>query len=65
VVQGVLVGFGLAVVTAHVYARIKATKINGWITMFGLGMPGNGTFLRAAHAQLFPKDCFSGGCGVP
>ena len=22
--------------------------------MFGLGVPGNGMFLRAAHAQLFP-----------
>ena len=54
VMQGVLIGFGLAFVTAQVYARIKATKVNGWITMFGLGVPGNGMFLRAAHAQLFP-----------
>jgi len=54
VVQGVLIGFGLAFVLAQAYARIKATKVNGWITMFGLGVPGNGMFLRAAHAQLFP-----------
>lgn len=54
VVQGVLIGGGLAFVTAQIYARIKATKVNGWITMFGLGVPGNGMFLRAAHAQLFP-----------
>jgi hypothetical protein len=54
VVQGILIGFGLAFVTAHVYARIKATKVNGWITMFGMGEPGNGFLLRAAHAQLFP-----------
>jgi hypothetical protein len=53
VIQGILIGFGLAFVTAQVYARIKATKVNGWITMFGLGVPGNGMFLRAAHAQLF------------
>jgi hypothetical protein len=53
-IQGVLIGFGLAFVTAQAYARIKATKVNGWITMFGLGVPGNGMFLRAAHAQLFP-----------
>lgn len=53
-VQGVLIGFGLAFVTAQIYARVKATKINGWITMFGLGEPGNGMLLRAAHAQLFP-----------
>ena len=54
VVQGVLIGFGLAFVSAQAYARIKATKVNGWIIMFGLGVPGNGMLLRAAHAQLFP-----------
>jgi hypothetical protein len=54
VVQGILIGFALAFVTAQIYARIKATKVNGWITMFGLGQPGNGMLLRAAHAQLFP-----------
>ncbi|MGA2875959.1 MAG: DUF1214 domain-containing protein [Nitrososphaerales archaeon] len=54
VLDGVLIGFGLAFVISYVYARIKATKVNGWITMFGLGVPGNGIFLRAAHAQLFP-----------
>jgi hypothetical protein len=54
VVQGFLIGFGLAFVTAQIYARVKATKINGWITMFGLGEPSNGLLLRAAHAQLFP-----------
>lgn len=54
VVQGVLIGVGLAFITAQVYARIKATKVNGWITMFGLGVPGNGMLLRAAHSQYFP-----------
>ncbi len=54
VIQGILIGFGLAFVIAQIYARIKATRINGWITMFGLGVPGNGMLLRAAHAQLFP-----------
>jgi len=54
ILQGFLIGFGLAFVTAQVYARIKATRVNGWITMFGLGVPGNGMLLRAAHAQLFP-----------
>ncbi len=53
VIQGVLIGFGLAFVTAQIYARIKATKVNGWITMFGLGVPGNGVLFRAACAQLF------------
>jgi hypothetical protein len=54
VLQGFLIGWGLAFTTAQVYARIKARKVNGWITMFGLGEPGNGMLLRAAHAQLFP-----------
>ena len=35
VVQGILIGFGLAFVSAQIYARIKATKINGWITISG------------------------------
>jgi hypothetical protein len=54
VVQGVLIGVGLAFVLAQAYARIKATKVNGWVTMRGLGVPGNGMLLRAAHAQYFP-----------
>ncbi len=53
VIQGVLIGFGLAFVSAQIYARIKAKKVNGWITMSGLGEPSNGMFLRAAQAQLF------------
>jgi hypothetical protein len=53
-IQGPLIGFGLAFVSAQIYARVKATKVNGWITMYDLGRPGNGMFLRAAHAQLFP-----------
>jgi len=54
VLQGFLIGVGFAFVTAQAYARIKATKVNGWITMFGLGVPSNGVLLRAAHAQYFP-----------
>ncbi len=53
VIQGFLIGFGLAFVSAQAYARIKLRKVNGWITMYGLGEPGNGMLLRAAHAQLF------------
>ncbi|HEY7284872.1 MAG TPA: DUF1214 domain-containing protein [Vicinamibacterales bacterium] len=52
--QGILIGWGLAFVTAQVLARIKSTKINGWITMLGCGLPGNGMLLRAAQAQVFP-----------
>ena len=54
VIQGILIGFGLAFVSANAYARVKAVKVNGWITIFGLGMPDNGMLLRAAHAQFFP-----------
>lgn len=32
-----------------------AKKVNGRITMYGLGEPGNGMFLRTAHAKLFPS----------
>ena len=53
-VQGFLIGVGLAFVSAYAYAMLRATKVNGWITMFGLGLPGNNMFLRAAHAVLFP-----------
>jgi hypothetical protein len=53
VIQGILIGFGLAFVSAQFYARTKAKKVNGWITMYGLGEPSNGMLLRAAQAQLF------------
>lgn len=54
VVQGVLIGFALAFITAQVIARLKVARVNGWITLYGSGEPGNGMFLRAAHAQIFP-----------
>ena len=54
VLQGVLVGFGLALVTAQVYGKVKGSTVNGWFTMVGCGVPGNGMFLRAAHAWAFP-----------
>jgi len=54
VVQGILIGFGMAFITAQIFARVKTAKGNGWVTMSGLGLPGNGVLLRAAHAQLFP-----------
>ena len=53
-VQGFFVGGGLALVTVEVLARIKATRINGWITLFGCGLPTNGVFMRAACAWIFP-----------
>jgi hypothetical protein len=53
VVQGILIGAGLALVTAQVYGKVKSTKSNGWVTMYGCGLPGNNMFLRAAQAWTF------------
>jgi len=30
------------------------TTVNGWITLFGCGVPGNGMLFRAACALRFP-----------
>lgn len=54
VIQGILVGFGLAIATAYLIAKIKSTKVNGWSTMVGCGEPGSGMLLRAACALAFP-----------
>jgi|SRR5664280_1676840 len=54
VLQGFLVGFGLAVITARITAMIKSKKVNGWITMFGCGEPDNGMLMRAACTLAFP-----------
>jgi hypothetical protein len=55
VIQGILIGIGLAFVTIYIFAKTRATKkINGWTTMFGCSKPGNGMLLRAAHTLIFP-----------
>lgn len=54
VFQGILAGGVLGFYTAQGFARIKATKINGWITMFGCSEPGNGMLFRAACTLTFP-----------
>jgi hypothetical protein len=54
VVQGILIGFAMSFITAQVFARVKATKVNGWSTMFVCGEPGNSMLMRAACAQIFP-----------
>lgn len=53
-IQGFFVGFGLALVTIEIFARIKIARIDGWVTAFGCGLPGNGMFTRAAHTRIFP-----------
>ena len=54
VVQGIIGGVVLGFFTAQIFAGIKATKVNGWITIFGCGVPGNGILSRAACALIFP-----------
>ncbi|HEX8802477.1 MAG TPA: DUF1214 domain-containing protein [Terriglobales bacterium] len=54
VFQGIVVGGVLGFYTVQIFARIKATKVNGWITIFGCGVPGNGMLFRAACALIFP-----------
>ena len=52
--QPIITGLVLAWFTLELIAKIKATKVNGWITIFGCGVPGNGMLLRAASYQIFP-----------
>ena len=54
VVQGVIIGAVLAFITFQILARTKVKKVNGWRTMYGFGVPGNGMLLRAASYRLFP-----------
>jgi hypothetical protein len=53
-IQGVLTGVGLGVVAVEILARVKATRVNGWTTIFGAGLPTSGIFTRAAAARIFP-----------
>ena len=53
-IQGFFVGFGLALVTIEIFARIKTRKVNGWVTMSGCGLPANGMLMRAACTRIFP-----------
>ena len=53
-VQGIIIGGVLAFITSRMLGRTKIKKINGWITMYGCGEPGNGMLLRAACYQAFP-----------
>ena len=54
VVQGILIGFGLALITLPILGNAYVTKVNGWTTMYGCGDPGNGILLRAACSIVFP-----------
>jgi hypothetical protein len=53
VVQGILIGVGLAFITLLIIGNAYVTRVNGWTTMFGCGQPGNGILLRGACAVTF------------
>ncbi|MFA0816630.1 MAG: DUF1214 domain-containing protein [Anaerofustis sp.] len=54
VIQGVLVGFGLAIATAYLISKFKSKKTNGWSTLYGCGEPDSNFLQRAACALAFP-----------
>ena len=53
VIQGILVGVGLAFITLLIIGNAYITKVNGWTTMFGCGEPGNSIVRRAACSVKF------------
>jgi hypothetical protein len=54
VVQGIIVGGVLAFVTAFTLMNAEVTTVNGWSTIFGCGVPGDGILLQAACANKLP-----------
>ena len=63
VIQGVLIGFGMAIVTARIVAKLKAKKVNGWTTMFRLSIPGNN--MVESSVQLTRQDFTARGYFLP
>jgi hypothetical protein len=53
VVQGILIGIGLAFITLILIGNAYVTKVNNWTTMYGCGEPGNGILRRAACNVIF------------
>ncbi len=54
IVQGIIIGGVLAFITAQIFMNAYVTKVNGWITIFGCGEPGNGMLFKAACANKLP-----------
>jgi hypothetical protein len=54
VIQGAVIGFGIALATARITAQLKTSKSNAWTTIYKLNQPGNGMLMRAACALAFP-----------
>ena len=53
VIQGILIGAGLAFITIFIFPKAYITKVNGWTTLYGCGEPSNGILLRGACAITF------------
>jgi len=53
VVQGIIIGGGLAFITIFIFPKAYVKKVNGWTTLYGCGEPGNGILLRGACAVTF------------
>jgi hypothetical protein len=53
IIQGILIGAGLAFITIFIFPKAYVTKVNGWMTLYGCGEPGNGILLRGACAITF------------
>jgi hypothetical protein len=54
VIQGILIGAGLAFITIlFIIPKTFVTKVNGWTTKYGCGEPGNGFILRGVCAITF------------
>jgi hypothetical protein len=54
IVQGIIIGSVLAFITAQLVGRTEIKNVNGWRTIYGFGVAGNGMLLRAASYQVFP-----------
>lgn len=54
ILQGALVGFGLALANAFIIAALKSKTVNGWRTISACGASGNNLFLRAACTLALP-----------
>ncbi len=54
IAQGVIIGGVLGFITAQILMHAYVTKVNGWTTILGCGVPGNGILRRAACARALP-----------
>jgi hypothetical protein len=53
IIQGILIGAGMAFITIFIFPKAFVTNVNGWTTMYGCGEPSNGILLRGVCAVTF------------